>query len=91
MTAQVFIVLAQAKNVLVVPTAAVGNAGEGATVAVQVLKPDGSVEKRRITIGIKSEISAEITNGLNEKEQVVIRQIAAQGSSKSPLSVGKGR
>ena len=30
MTAQVFIVLAQAKGVLLVPVAAIGNAGQGA-------------------------------------------------------------
>jgi len=31
---------------------------------VQVLKADGSVELRAIKIGIKSEISAEVTDGL---------------------------
>ena len=43
------------------------------TIKVQVLKADGSVEPRAIKIGIKSEISAEVTDGLKEKEQVVIR------------------
>jgi membrane fusion protein, macrolide-specific efflux system len=91
MTAQVFIVLAQANGVLLVPTAAIGNAGEGAHIKVQVLKDDGSVELRAITVGIKSEISAEVTDGLSENEHVVVREIAAQGATKSPLSVGKGR
>jgi len=87
MTAQVFIVLAQAKGVLLVPAAAIGNAGEGTAANVQVLKADGSVERRAIQIGIKSELSAEVTEGLKEKEQVVIRAIAPQGSStKSALS-----
>ena len=91
MTAQVFIVLAQAKGVLLIPAAAIGNAAEGANLKVQVLKPDGSLEVRPIKIGIKSEISAEVTDGLKEKEQVVIRAIAATGStSKSPLNTRKG-
>ncbi|MGA2261158.1 MAG: efflux RND transporter periplasmic adaptor subunit [Acidobacteriota bacterium] len=91
MTAQVFILLAQAKGVLLIPTAAIGNAGEGAEIKVQVLKADGSVELRAIKIGIKSEISAEVTDGLKEKEQVVIRGITAQqGNTKSALSVRKG-
>jgi macrolide-specific efflux system membrane fusion protein len=91
MTAQVFIVLASAKGVLLIPTAAIGNAGEGAQIKVQVLKADGSVELRAIRIGIKSEISAEVTDGLQEKEQVVIREITtAQGNTKSPLSARKG-
>jgi macrolide-specific efflux system membrane fusion protein len=91
MTAQVFIVLAQAKGALLIPAAAVGNAAEGSAIKVQVLKPDGSIELRPIKIGIKSEISAEVTDGLKEKEQVVIREITATGStSKSPLTTRKG-
>jgi macrolide-specific efflux system membrane fusion protein len=89
MTAQVFIVLAQAKGVLLIPAAAIGNAGEGATINVQVLKADGSVELRAIKIGIKSEISAEVTDGLKEKEQVVIREITPQVNTKSALSAQK--
>src|SRR5450631_420277 len=92
MTAQVFIVLAQAKAALLIPAAAVGNAAEGAATNVQVLKPDGTVERRAIQLGIKSEISAEVTGGLKEKELVVIRQIAQQSgsSTKSALSGRKG-
>jgi macrolide-specific efflux system membrane fusion protein len=90
MTAQVFIVLAQVKGVLMIPTAAIGNAGEGSTVQVQVLKADGKVESRTIKIGIKSEIMAEVKDGLLEKEQVVIRGVAAKGATKSALSARKG-
>jgi len=91
MTAQVFIVLARAKGVLLIPAAAIGNAGEGTEARIRVLKDDGSVEARSITIGIKSEISAEVTDGLKEKERVIIGQIAAPGSNtKSALSTRKG-
>ena len=90
MTAQVFIVLAQAKGVLLIPNAAIGNAVEGSEAKVQVLKADGTVEARTVKIGIKSEISAEVTEGLKEKEQVVIGKIAAKGNSASALSARKG-
>ncbi len=92
MTAQVFIVLAQAKNVLVIPAAAVGNAGEGARINVQVLNADGRVESRAITVGIKGELSAEVTSGLKEKEQVVIngKTAPAQSTTKSALSSRRG-
>ena len=91
MTAQVFIVLAQAKGVLLVPAAAIGNAGEGAAAKVRVLKADGSVELRPIKIGIKSEISAQVTDGLKEKEQIVVGQTTAKGSkTTSALSARKG-
>jgi membrane fusion protein, macrolide-specific efflux system len=91
MTAQVFIVLARVKGVLLIPAAAVGSAGEGAKITVQVLKPDGTTEPRAITIGIKSELSAEITAGLKEGEEVVIREITAKGDTKSALTARKGR
>jgi macrolide-specific efflux system membrane fusion protein len=92
MTAQVFIVLAQAKNVLVIPAAAVGNAGTGARITIQVLNADGRLESRAITVGIKSEISAEVTAGLKEKEQVVIngKTMPTPGAAKSPLSSRRG-
>jgi macrolide-specific efflux system membrane fusion protein len=91
MTAQVFIVLAQAKAVLLLSTAAVGNAPENTTIKVQVLKADGNVEPRTIKIGIKSELLAEVKEGLKDKEQVVIREISTKSKTKSALSAAKGR
>ncbi len=91
MTAQVFIVLARAKDVLLVPAAAIGNAGEGAEVRVRVLKNDGSLEVRAVKIGIKSEISAEVTEGLSEKDRVVTGEITTQNAkTSSALSTRKG-
>jgi macrolide-specific efflux system membrane fusion protein len=91
MTAQVFIVLAQAKGVLMIPTSVIGNAGEGTETKVQVLKANGKVEQRTIKIGIKSEIMTEVKEGLKEKEKVVIREITTKGKAKSALSSGSGR
>jgi len=90
MTAQVFIVLAEAKGVLLIPSSAIGNAAEGTEAKVQVLKEDGSLETRTIKIGIKSEIMAEVKSGLSEKEQVVIRGVPPKGGSKSALSARRG-
>jgi len=91
MTAQVFIVLARAKGVLLIPTAAIGNAGEGASINVRVLNANGTVELRAIKIGIKSELAAEVKEGLKEKEQVVIGGITAQAKKTSnALSSRKG-
>ena len=91
MTAQVFIVLAQAKGVLMIPTSVIGNAGEGTETKVQVLKANGKVEQRTIKIGIKSEIMTEVKEGLQEKEKVVIREITAKGKAKNALSSGRSR
>ena len=91
MTAQVFIILEQAKGVLLIPAAVIGNAVEGSEIKVKVLKANGKVEVRTIKIGIKSEISAEVKSGLYEKELVVIREIEAKKKTKSALSAQKGR
>ena len=90
MTAQVFIILAQAKGVLLVPVAAIGNTAEGGQTKLQILKPDGSVELRTVHIGIKSEISAEVTQGLNENEKVILGGTATKTTTKSALPSGKG-
>jgi macrolide-specific efflux system membrane fusion protein len=92
MTAQVFIVLAQAKGVLLVPTAAIGNAAEGATIEIQVLNADGRVDLHTVTIGIKSEIMAEVTAGLVEGEQIVLQAAKAPASpaAKSALTGRRG-
>ncbi|MEI6413894.1 MAG: efflux RND transporter periplasmic adaptor subunit [Pseudomonadota bacterium] len=92
MTAQIFIVLAQAKGVLQIPTATIGNADEGAEIKVRVLQANGVVESRAIKIGIKSELSAEVKDGLKEQEQVVIGEIVAKvHATTSALSARKGR
>lgn len=86
MTAQVFIVLAEAKGTLLIPVAAIGNAAEGTEIKVRVLKDNGKIERRTVTIGIKNEIMAEVTKGLKEKERVVIGESTPKGTSKSALS-----
>ncbi|CAK0767660.1 hypothetical protein CCP4SC76_4810002 [Gammaproteobacteria bacterium] len=75
-----------------IPTATIGNADEGAEIKVRVLQADGVVESRTIKIGIKSELSAEVKDGLKEQEQVVIGEIVAKvHATTSALSARKGR
>lgn len=90
MTAQVYIILSQAKDVLLIPTAAIGNAREGSEIKVQVLKDDNSIEIRAIKIGIKGEISTEVKEGLNENELVVIGGIKEK-TNKQTQSALSGR
>jgi membrane fusion protein, macrolide-specific efflux system len=90
MTAQVFIVLAAAKHALLIPAAAVGNASPGSTINVLVLSTAGRPESRAITIGIRSEISAQVTAGLVEHEQVVLRAPTTKGTTANPLAARRG-
>ena len=93
MTAQVFIILAQAKDVLLLPLAAVGNAAAGATVNVQVLNAEGKPEARAIRLGIRSEVSAEVAQGVVEQDRVVLANVveAKPARGKSALSARSPR
>jgi len=76
---------------LLIPAAAIGNASEGSEINVKVLNPDGSIETRTVKIGIKSEISAEVKDGLKEKERVIIGQSTVLANkTSSALSTRKG-
>jgi macrolide-specific efflux system membrane fusion protein len=92
MTAQVYIILSQAKDVLLIPTSAVGNAAEGSEIKVQVLKEDDKIEIRAIKIGIKGEISTEVKEGLEENELVVIggTEVKIDKPAQSALSGRRG-
>jgi membrane fusion protein, macrolide-specific efflux system len=90
MTAQVFIVLAKAAGVLLVPVAAIGNAGAGSDTRLRVLGPDGAIEWRPVKVGIRSEIAAEIKNGLKEGERVVTGESRAGGAKGSALTSRRG-
>lgn len=72
MTAQVFIILAQAKDVMLIPTAALGKVSADGRGEVRVHKADGSVEPRPVKIGIKSGVAVQVIDDLKEGEQVVI-------------------
>ncbi len=77
MTAQVFIVLAQAKGVLLMPSGVAGNTAEGGAMKIRVINAAGDAEPRAITIGIKGDIMTEVKTGLTEGERVVVREIGA--------------
>lgn len=91
MTAQVYIILSQAKGVLLIPTAAIGNAREGSEIKVHVLKEDNSIEIRAIKIGIKGEISTEVKEGLNENELVVIGGIKEKPTTQTQSALSGRR
>ncbi|PDT84090.1 macrolide transporter subunit MacA [Sinorhizobium sp. BJ1] len=85
MSAQVFFVEAAAKDVLVVPAAAIRTAGGDSAgkprTEVTVLGPSGATETRPVEIGIRNRVSAEIVSGLKEGESVVVDSSAASTGS----------
>ena len=84
MTAQVNIVLGDARNALIIPAAALGEKRKDGTVAVRVLRADGSTETRHVRIGINNNVRVEVLAGLKDGERVVIGEASADESV--PLS-----
>ncbi|MGK8207144.1 macrolide transporter subunit MacA [Burkholderia cenocepacia] len=77
MTAQVSIVLDDARDVLSMPAAALGEKRKDGTYAVRVLRADGSTETRSVRIGINNNVRVEVLTGLKDGERVVIGEAAA--------------
>ena len=72
MTTQVNIVLSEAKDVLVIPSAALGDRGKDGLYAVRVEIAPDAVEERRVKIGLNNNVQAEVLDGLREGQKVVI-------------------
>jgi macrolide-specific efflux system membrane fusion protein len=83
MTAQVYVVLAEAKQVLAIPSAALGDAMPDGQYAVRVMDAQGMPEPRQITVGINNNVMAEVTAGLVAGEQVVMGE-AGVGAGLTP-------
>ncbi|WP_337996902.1 efflux RND transporter periplasmic adaptor subunit [Oleispirillum naphthae] len=92
MTAQVSIVLAEAKQAVTIPAAILGAPGRDGLYTVQVAKEDGSVEKRRVKVGINNHVTAQVVEGLAAGERVVSSRAlaaAAAGSFKPRSPMGR--
>jgi macrolide-specific efflux system membrane fusion protein len=77
MTAQVYIVLGEAKNTLVVPSAALGARLPDGSYTVQVVGKDRRPVARKVTIGINNNATAQVLSGLQAGENVVVGEGSA--------------
>jgi macrolide-specific efflux system membrane fusion protein len=81
MTAQVFFVVGQAKDVLVVPAAALELGRGGTTIRVQTA--DGGFERREVELGLVTRVAAEVRSGLAPGERVATAAAAPARSARS--------
>ncbi|ODN65809.1 HlyD family efflux transporter periplasmic adaptor subunit [Methylobrevis pamukkalensis] len=89
MSAQVFFVEAAAKDVLLVPVAALSDLarrGDMTTARVRVAATDGTTQTREVTVGVRSRVAAEVRSGLAEGERVVV----VSQSSDTPRAATRG-
>ncbi|PIF73120.1 macrolide-specific efflux system membrane fusion protein [Variovorax sp. 54] len=77
MTAQVAIMLGEAKQALTVPLTALGARDKDGRHEVRVLLPDQRVEKRPVRIGISNNFQAQVLEGLKEGDNVITGDASA--------------
>lgn len=84
MTAQVFFLLGEAKNVPIVPASALRPSKSGAEGAYRVqVVTDSGVQTREVRIGLMNRISAQVLSGLEPGERVVTGTMGANASRTS--------
>ncbi|MDN3452075.1 MULTISPECIES: efflux RND transporter periplasmic adaptor subunit [unclassified Psychrobacter] len=96
MTAQIYIIVDEAKNALLVPSTVVQeqpskgkeNGKAKTSKFVRVLKEDGSVEERTVKVGIDNRVKVQILSGLKEGEKVVISEENSDKSGNGRVSGG---
>ncbi|QOD13305.1 efflux RND transporter periplasmic adaptor subunit [Psychrobacter sp. 28M-43] len=96
MTAQIYIIVNEAKNALLVPSTVIqekrskgkekGKAATGKF--VRVLKEDGTVEERTVKVGIDNRVNAQILSGLKEGEEVIISEESGKKSGSGRIPGG---
>lgn len=89
MSAQVYFVIDQADDVLLVPNSALQDEmkdGKSIT-TVQLVNKDGSLSRREVEIGVRSRVEAEVKSGLEEGDKVVV----TTGANSPNNSESRGR
>jgi macrolide-specific efflux system membrane fusion protein len=91
MTAQVTIVLAEAKNALTVPASALTKTPRGGYLAAVYDPATGKTRPTRVTVGINNNVTAEVQSGLNEGDQIVASGVQfGQGGGRAGHNGGQG-
>ncbi len=77
MTAQVYLVLDEAKGALTVPSSALSRNGPDGRYTVMVPNAEGKPEPRQVTVGINNNAVAQVLSGLKAGEKVVVGEGSA--------------
>ncbi|WP_339859409.1 efflux RND transporter periplasmic adaptor subunit [Thalassospira alkalitolerans] len=88
MTAEVIITLNDVDNALIVPSAALIGPDTNGNYSVRVLDEKGDAIEKPVTVGLNTNIDAQIINGISETDDVVIG--ATSGATASSQSVRRG-
>jgi macrolide-specific efflux system membrane fusion protein len=90
MTAQVYIVLGEAKDALIIPSAALGEKTPDGGYLVQVVGKDRKPVPRKVKIGINNNATAQVLSGLQVGESVVVGEGSTTSSGPQGFRAGPG-
>ena len=83
MTAEVHLILDEAENVLTIPAAAVAENGAQPD-TVEVVQADGSIRERQVHVGLTNNFVAEIKDGLEAGDRVVLAEVNTPAATGRP-------
>lgn len=83
MTTEVHVVLGEAKAALVVPATALGAKDAQGRYSVRVQGRDGKVSPRSVEVGLNNNVNAQVLSGLNEGDEIVLAEAAADAQPTS--------
>jgi len=84
MTAQVVVVLNEAKGILTIPRSALSNEAKNGAYTVRVLEGSDRIVDRNVKTGMTDGVSVEVTEGLKEGEQVIVGEATGNTSTQIP-------
>jgi len=84
MSVSVDIITDRTSGVLTVPNAAIKS--QGASSYVEVMQPDGIVQRQTVLTGLAGDTTTEVTDGLSEGDMVVTQTIAPASGQAAPQS-----
>lgn len=87
MTAQVSVVLSQAKQALCIPVSSLRNKEKNGYYTVKVLR-NAAAENRKIRVGINNNVNAQVLDGLQEGEKVIIGDTPSPSATSEKTSSG---
>ncbi|MGN7740387.1 efflux RND transporter periplasmic adaptor subunit [Pseudomonas sp. 22526] len=79
MTAQVFFVADRAQDVLTAPIAALQSSAESGVQLARVVAKNGSIEERKVRVGISDRLRIQVLDGLDEGEHLLIGPAQSSG------------
>ena len=88
MTAEVHIILGEAKGVTTIPAAALSDKDRDGKYVVQVVDQKGQFSSRKIEVGLNNKMTAEVLSGLKEGERVITGRISPETQTTTKRDAG---